>query len=149
MRDEGVFVERLQPGIDSAAHLLYEAGQLSAEDAAGLLGRRLSPGTPVVQAAGFFEGFFSTAGQRLIYDEGLRGAVDAWLKSLDEDAFIAHLPLLRRVFSNLDSMERRRLIEAVLGRAARLPAGLMPAPDGGEAWRWHLERLGPLLASGA
>ena len=132
-----------------AAHLLYEAGQLSAEDAAGLLGRRLSPGTPVVQAAGFFEGFFSTAGQRLIYDEGLRGAVDAWLKSLDEDAFIAHLPLLRRVFSNLDSMERRRLIEAVLGRAARLPAGLTPAPDGGEAWRRHLDRLGPLLATGA
>ncbi|ESZ49655.1 DUF5682 family protein [Mesorhizobium sp. RSR565B] len=131
-----------------AAHLLYEAGQLSAEDAAGLLGRRLSPGTPVAQAAGFFEGFFSTAGQRLIYDEGLRGAVDGWLKSLDEDAFIAHLPLLRRVFSNLDSMERRRLIEAVLGRTARLPAGLTPAPDGGEGWRRHLERLGPLLAGG-
>ncbi|ANT50388.1 DUF5682 family protein [Mesorhizobium amorphae] len=131
-----------------AAHLLYEAGQLSAEAAAGLLGRRLSPGTPVIEAAGFFEGFFSTAGQRLIYDEGLRGAVDAWLKSLDEEAFVAHLPLLRRVFSNLDSMERRRLIEAVLGRAARLPAGLTPAPDGGEAWRRHLERLGPLLMGG-
>ncbi len=131
-----------------AAHLLYEAGRLSAEAAAGLLGRRLSPGTPVAEAAGFFEGFFSTAGQRLIYDEGLRGAVDAWLKSLDEDAFIAHLPLLRRVFSNLDSMERRRLIEAVLGRAARLPAGLTPTPDGGEAWRRHLERLGPLLMGG-
>ncbi|WP_287179490.1 hypothetical protein, partial [Mesorhizobium sp.] len=60
----------------------------------------------------------------------------------------AHLPLLRRVFSNLDSMERRRLIEAVLGRAARLPAGLTPTPDGGEAWRRHLERLGPLLTGG-
>lgn len=128
-----------------AAHLLYEAGQLSAEAAAGLIERRLSPGTPVTEAAGFFEGFFSTAGQRLIYDESLRGAVDAWLKSLDEDAFIAHLPLLRRVFSHLDSMERRRLIEAVLGRVRRLPAGLMPTPNGGEAWRRHLERLGPLL----
>ncbi|MER8881305.1 DUF5682 family protein [Mesorhizobium sp. M0816] len=128
-----------------AAHLLYEAGRLSAEAAAGLLGRRLSPGTPVTDAAGFFEGFFSTAGQRLIYDEGLRGAVDGWLRSLDEDAFIAHLPLLRRVFSNLDRMERRRLIEAVLGRAARLPAGLTPTPDGGEAWRRHLGLLGPLL----
>ncbi|WP_353019705.1 DUF5682 family protein [Mesorhizobium sp. M0800] len=128
-----------------AAHLLYEAGRLSAEAAAGLLGRRLSPGTPVTDAAGFFEGFFSTAGQRLIYDEGLRGAVDGWLRSLDEDAFIAHLPLLRRVFSNLDSMERRRLIEAVLGRAARLPAGVTPTPDGGEAWRRHLGLLGPLL----
>ncbi|RWN48304.1 MAG: hypothetical protein EOS03_06580 [Mesorhizobium sp.] len=132
-----------------AAHLLYEAGHLSADAATGLIARRLSPGTPVTEAAGFFEGFFSTAGQRLIYDEGLRGAVDAWLASLDEDAFIAHLPLLRRVFSHLDSMERRRLIEAVLGRAARLPAGLTPTPDGGEAWRRHLERLGPLLMSEA
>ena len=131
-----------------AAHLLYEAGHLSAEAAAGLIARRLSPGTPVAEAAGFFEGFFSTAGQRLIYDEGLRGAVDAWLKSLDEDAFIAHLPLLRRVFSHLDSMERRRLIEAVLGRARRLPAGLTPTPGGDEAWRRHLERLGPLLTGG-
>ncbi|MER9936392.1 DUF5682 family protein [Mesorhizobium sp. M0088] len=132
-----------------AAHLLYEAGHLSADAATGLIARRLSPGTPVTEAAGFFEGFFSTAGQRLIYDEGLRGAVDAWLASLDEDAFIAHLPLLRRVFSHLDSMERRRLIEAVLGRAARLPAGLTPTPDGDEAWRRHLERLGPLLTGGS
>ncbi|MCA0048508.1 DUF5682 family protein [Mesorhizobium sp. B283B1A] len=131
-----------------AAHLLYEAGHLSADAAAALIARRLSPGTPVIEAAGFFEGFFSTAGQRLIYDESLRGAVDAWLKSLDEDAFIAHLPLLRRVFSHLDSMERRRLIEAVLGRVRCLPAGLTPTPDGGEAWRRHLERLGPLLMSG-
>lgn len=131
-----------------AAHLLYEAGHLSAEAAAGLIARRLSPGAPVMEAAGFFEGFFSTASQRLIYDEALRGAVDAWLQSLDEDAFIAHLPLLRRVFSHLDSMERRRLIEAVLGRAARLPAGLTPTPDGDAAWRRHLERLGPLLTGG-
>lgn len=130
-----------------AAHLLYEAGHLSADAAASLIARRLSPGTPVTEAAGFFEGFFSSAGQRLIYDEGLRGAVDAWLGSLEEEPFIAHLPLLRRVFSHLDSMERRRLIEAVLGRVRRLPAGLTPTPDGGEAWRRHLERLGPLLMS--
>ncbi|RVD32574.1 hypothetical protein EN746_37690, partial [Mesorhizobium sp. M8A.F.Ca.ET.023.02.2.1] len=41
-----------------AAHLLYEAGHLSAEAAAGLIARRLSPGTAVTEAAGFFEGFF-------------------------------------------------------------------------------------------
>ncbi|RUX37243.1 hypothetical protein EOA33_35045, partial [Mesorhizobium sp. M4A.F.Ca.ET.050.02.1.1] len=129
-----------------AAHLLYEAGRLSAEGAADLLAKRLSPGTPVIDAAAFFEGFFSGAGQRLIYDEGLRGAVDAWLASLDEEAFVAHLPLLRRVFSNLDSMERRRLIEAVLGKGASLPAGLTPTPDGGEAWRRHFGLLGKLLS---
>jgi hypothetical protein len=129
-----------------AAHLLYEAGRLSAEATGDLLAKRLSPGTPVADAAAFFEGFFSGAGQRLIYDDGLRGAVDAWLASLDEESFVAHLPLLRRVFSNLDNMERRRLIEAVLGRRASLPAGLTPAPDGGEAWRRHFGLLAKLLA---
>ncbi|PBB85005.1 DUF5682 family protein [Mesorhizobium sp. WSM3876] len=132
-----------------AAHLLYEAGLLSAEAAADLLGMRLSPGTPITDAAAFFEGFFSGAGHRLIYDEGLRAAVDGWLASLDEEAFIAHLPSLRRVFSNLDSMERRRLIEAVLGKRASLPAGLTPVPDGGEAWRRHFGLLGRLLAGEA
>lgn len=129
-----------------AAHLLYDAEILNANDAAALLERRLSPGTPVLDAAGFFEGFFSSAGQRLIYDEALRGAVDGWLKSLEEETFVTHLPLLRRVFSSLDGMERRRLIEAVLGRAGRLPATLVPAPDGGEGWRRHLAALRPLLA---
>jgi hypothetical protein len=128
-----------------AAHLLYQAEALKAEEAAALLQRRLSPGTPVLDAAGFFEGFFSGAGQRLIYDEDLRGAVDGWLKNLDEETFVAHLPLLRRVFSNLDGMERRRLIEAVFGRAGRLPATLAPAPDGGAGWRRHLAALRPLL----
>ena len=118
---------------------------LKAEDAGLLLERRLSPGTPVLDAAGFFEGFFSGAAQRLIYDEPLRAAVDRWLNGLDEETFVAHLPLLRRVFSGLDGMERRRLIEAALGRAGRLPASLAPAPDGGEGWRRHLAALKPLL----
>lgn len=128
-----------------AAHLLYEAEVLSAEAAAELLERRLSPGTPVADAAGFFEGFFSSAGQRLIYDEALRGAVDRWLNGLDPDNFVANLPLMRRVLSSLDKMERQRLIEAVLGRAGKLPASLVPAPDGGAGWRRHLEVLKGIL----
>jgi hypothetical protein len=128
------------------AHLLYEAGALKAEHAAALLERRLSPGTPVQSASEFLEGFFSGAGQRLIYDDALRGAVDRWLSGIEEESFIAHLPLLRRVFSSLDGMERRRLVQAVLGHAGRLPATMVPAPDGGEGWRQHLAALIPWLA---
>lgn len=128
-----------------SAHLLYEAGALKAEDAASLLEQRLSPGTPVPSASAFLEGFFSGAGQRLIYDDALRGAVDRWLSGIEEESFIAHLPLLRRVFSSLDGMERRRLVQAVLGGASRLPAILVPAPDGGEDWRQHLAALVPWL----
>lgn len=128
-----------------AAHLLYEAEALPADAAAILLERRLSPGTPVADAAGFFDGFFSGAGQRLIHDEALRGAVDRWLNGLDPDIFVENLPLFRRTFSSLDRMERKRLIEAVLGRAGRLPASLTLAPDGGAGWRRHFETLTSIL----
>jgi hypothetical protein len=42
----------------TAARLLYEVELLTAEQASDLLARMLSPGTPVAEAAGFFEGFF-------------------------------------------------------------------------------------------
>ncbi|MDR1935725.1 MAG: DUF5682 family protein [Candidatus Accumulibacter sp.] len=128
-----------------AAHILYEAEALAADEAVTLLERRLSPGTPVVDAAGFLEGFFSASAMRLAHDEGLRRAVDGWLTGLDEDDFTAHLPLLRRVFSGLDSMERKRLLAAALGRGPSLPAHLVPAPDGGAGWQAHLNILHPLL----
>ncbi|MDR2113073.1 MAG: DUF5682 family protein [Candidatus Accumulibacter sp.] len=127
------------------AQILYEAEILAAEDAVDLLGRRLSPGTPVLEAAGFLEGFFLASAARLIHDEGLRQAVDGWLLRLDEEDFVAHLPLLRRVFAGLDGMERKRLIAAALGKGPALPTGFIPAPDGGALWRTHLEILRALL----
>jgi hypothetical protein len=71
----------------------------------------------------------------------LRHAVDDWINRLDEADFIAHLPLLRRVFSRLDGMERKRLLAAVLGQGPALPAGFILAPDGQDSWRTHLEVL--------
>jgi len=127
------------------AQILYEADALAAEDAVTLLERRLSPGTPVMDAAGFLEGFFSASAMRLIHDEGLRRAVDAWLARLDEEDFVAHLPLLRRVFAGLDSMERKRLLAAVLGKGQSAPTHLVLAPDGGAGWQAHLDILRPLL----
>jgi hypothetical protein len=128
-----------------AAWILYEAEALTADEAVQLLERRLSPGIPVMEAASFLEGFFSASATRLIHDETLRRAVDRWIESLDEDDFIAHLPLLRRVFSTLDHMERKRLIAAVLGKGSAMPSGFVLAPDDGAGWGAHLERLRPLL----
>jgi Family of unknown function (DUF5682) len=84
----------------AAARLLYEAEALALEHATVLLGRALSPGRAVADAAGFFDGFFEGAGERLIHDKGLRDAVDRWLVSLDGDMFVEHLPLFRRTFSS-------------------------------------------------
>lgn len=133
----------------TAARLLYEAELLAAERTAELLARMLSPGTPVAEAAGFFEGFFEGAGDRLIHDVDLRGAVDAWLLALDEDAFTANLPLFRRVFSALDRTERRRLMDALFGRGASGDKGYRLMADAAAIWPAHQARVIELLTSGA
>jgi hypothetical protein len=138
---------RLIAGV--AARLLYEADLLTAEDAAGLLSRMLSPGTPVAEAAGFFEGFFAGAGQRLIHDAPLREAVDAWLMTLAEEDFTANLPLFRRVFSILDKNERRRLMDALFVRRSSAADGYRLMPDATEIWPAHEARILDLLTGGA
>jgi hypothetical protein len=133
----------------AAARLLYEAEKLSADEAAALLARMLSPGAPVAEAAGFFEGFLEGAGQRLIHDAPLREAVDAWLIGLDEEAFTANLPLFRRVFAALDKSERRRLMDAALGRGGSGARGYRLLPGAEALWPAHEARVLALLQAGA
>ncbi|PDT85123.1 hypothetical protein CO669_31690 [Bradyrhizobium sp. Y36] len=133
----------------TAARLLYEAELLTADQAADLLTRMLSPGTPVAEAAGFFEGFFEGAGQRLIHDATLRGAVDAWLMTLDGEAFTASLPLFRRVFSALDRTERRRLMDALFTRSIGAARGYRLLAGTTDIWPAHQARVLELLRSGA
>lgn len=133
----------------TAARLLYEAELLDATVATGLLERMLSPGTPVVDAAGFFEGFLEGAGQRLIHDAPLREAVDAWLTRLDGEDFTASLPLFRRVFAVLDRMERRRLLDAAFGRSGGGATGYRLLPGVATLWPHHEARVIELLAGGA
>ncbi|MEM8627052.1 MAG: DUF5682 family protein, partial [Pseudomonadota bacterium] len=101
----------------AAGRLLYEADALTADEAAQILSKMLSPGTPVADAAGFFEGFFEGAGQRLIFDDALRVAVDDWVATLGDETFIEYLPLFRRVLSSLDLTERRHLLDRLFGAA--------------------------------
>lgn len=133
----------------TAARLLYEAELLAADHTADLLARMLSPGTPVAEAAGFFEGFFEGAGQRLIHDAALRSAVDGWLLSLDDEAFTANLPLFRRVFSALDRNERRRLMDALFARSTGGAKGYRLIADATAIWPQHEARVIALLNAGA
>ena len=128
----------------TAARLLYEVGLLTPDETAVLLARMLSPGMAVAEAAGFFEG----AGERLIHDAPLRGAVDSWLMALDEDAFTGNLPLFRRVFSALDRSERRRLMDALFGRSGSAK-GYRLLPGAAELWPQHEARVIELLNAGA
>jgi Family of unknown function (DUF5682) len=133
----------------TAARLLYEVELLTADGTAELLSRMLSPGTPIAEAAGFFEGFFEGAGQRLIHDTALRGAVDTWLMALEEEAFTSSLPLFRRVFSALDRSERRRLMDALFGRSGGGATGYRLIAGAAELWPKHEARVIELLKSGA
>ena len=133
--------------IGCAAQLLYSADDITADDAARLLERLLSPGTSVPDAAAFFEGFFEGNGARLIYDSALRDTVNNWLSSLDEDIFTENLPLMRRVFSTLDGSERSRLLGALFGRkTAGLPA-LELVPDASKIWDRQFARISGILLS--
>lgn len=132
----------------AAARLLYAAEQLTPEEAGDLLGRALSPGRPVADAAGFFEGFFDGAGESLIHDQPLRHAVDDWVRSLDGDTFTAHLPLFRRAFSSLDRMQRRRLLDALLDRNPAGAQGRVLVPGALATWPAHLERIVGILNAG-
>ncbi|NJS37797.1 MAG: hypothetical protein HC783_00960 [Rhodobacteraceae bacterium] len=128
-----------------ATRLLYEAAEISSETAAVRIGLALSQGTPVPDAAAWFEGFFAGAGQRLIHDAPLRAAVDAWMLALDEEDFIAALPLFRRVFSELGRSERQMLLQAVLsGRGTTEPGTVEDNP----AWEAHLAMLTRILTGG-
>lgn len=125
-----------------ATRLLYEAARTSPEDVADRIGLALSLGTPVAEAAAYFEGFFAGASQRLIHDAALRAAVDNWMQGLDEDDFIAALPLFRRVFSELARTERQMLMQAALSgpRTAQVTAD-----EDHPAWAAHLATLTRIL----
>lgn len=132
----------------SAARLLYEAESLTPEQATELLGRMLSPGTAVPDAAAFFEGFFDGAGQRLLYDEPLRNCVDRWLISLSDDTFTEHLPLFRRVLSALDKTERQRLLDALFERSGS-GTRRVPSEHAAALWPAHFDALTRMLTQGA
>lgn len=131
-----------------AARLLYEADALSPEEAARHLERRLSPGTVTQEAAGYFEGFLGGIVARMIHDAPLRQAVDQWLQALDEEAFVANLPLFRRVFASLDRQERRRLLESVV-RPSDPGTGFYELVAAPTEWDAHCADLLNWLETGA
>jgi hypothetical protein len=108
------------------------------------LARRLSPGTTIAAAAGFFEGFLDGAGDRLIHDSALRDCVSDWVMSLDETGFIESLPLFRRVFSSLDKMERKRLLSAALGKKSQ-NSGFVLIDQFEKSWTEQMQRILKIL----
>ncbi len=127
------------------ARLLYQDDKIKINDLQNILQKMLSPAVPAADSARFFDGFFSDAIQRLFYDQLLINAVGQWLLQLEETDFIHYLPLFRRVFSGLDSMERKRLLDTILlGRrkasvGQKINTAMLPL------WPVHLNSISKLL----
>ncbi|MFD3995728.1 DUF5682 family protein [Streptomyces sp. NPDC058583] len=130
------------PGIlrGRAARLLLDEDRIAEDEAALLMSRALSPGTPPPDAAAWIDGFAGGAsggGLLLVHDERLLGLVDDWLTGVPAEAFTDVLPLLRRTFSGYEPGVRRTLGELVArGPQAGAPGhttpgvpGFAPTPD--------------------
>jgi len=63
--------------------------------------------------------------------------------------FTENLPLFRRVFAVLDRNERRRLMDAVLGKSGAGTGGYRLIADAGTLWPAHQARVLALLEAGA
>ena len=111
--------------------LLFEQNELQEAELQRLAGLALSPVVAAEQATAWVEGVLSGSGLRLLQQEGLWRAMDAWLVELSPEAFVALLPLLRRAFSGFQTPERRAMGEKVV-RLYQAPApGGDPAAGGG------------------
>lgn len=125
----------------SAVRLLRDAGQLDDEAAARHLGFALSPGMPALAAASWLEGFLQGGGAFLVHDRALLGLVDAWLSSLDAEAFQTILPLVRRTFGTFSAPERARISGSVAQGPGHVPVTRAASGD------VNLQRALPAVAA--
>jgi hypothetical protein len=96
-----------------AVRLLCDAERIDDADSARRLAAALSIGhTPAAKAA-WIDGFLGGRGLLLVHDRELLRRIDEWLRDLDEDQFVATLPLLRRTFGSFESGERRAISQAL------------------------------------
>lgn len=98
-----------------SCRLLLDEGSLHTEEAARRLGLALSLANEPAQAAAWVEGFLQGSGLLLLHDDGIWQVLDDWVTRLNDEAFMALLPLLRRTFSNFPAPERRQMGERVRG----------------------------------
>ncbi len=92
-----------------ATRLLLEEGVLDGEEVQRLARLALSPATPTPDAAAWIAGVVQGSALLLLQQDGLWGALDAWLRDLSPEAFTEVLPLVRRAFASFQPPERRAM----------------------------------------
>ena len=91
------------------ARLLLEAGEVDGDELDRRAFHALSTAAEPRDAALWLDGLLRGSGLVLLHQEGLWNTLDRWIGSLDEEDFIALLPIARRAFSGFGEDERRRM----------------------------------------
>ncbi|WP_067667570.1 DUF5682 family protein [Nocardia miyunensis] len=99
--------------VGRVVRLLSDAGILDDAESARRLSAALSVGHDPAEKAAWIDGFLGGRGLLLVHDRNLLHRIDTWLRGLDEDQFVATLPLLRRTFGAFESGERQAIAQAV------------------------------------
>jgi hypothetical protein len=121
--------------------LLVEQKSLDSGELVRLARLALSPASPPAQAAAWAEGLLRGSALLLLHHDGVWLALDAWLSSLSDEAFVEMLPLVRRAFAGFGAPERRQMGEKVkrlgAGGAAAAPMAFASELDPARAARVH------------
>ncbi len=96
-----------------AVRLLCDAERIDDAGSARRLAAALSVGNTPAAKAAWIDGFLGGRGLLLVHDRELLRRIDEWLRDLNEDQFVATLPLLRRTFGSFESGERRAISQAL------------------------------------
>ncbi|MDN2502824.1 hypothetical protein FHY52_40010, partial [Nocardia nova] len=99
--------------VGRAVRLLCDAEIIADAEAARRLSAALSIGHSPAEKAAWIDGFLGGRGLLLVHDRDLLRRIDSWLRELDEQQFVATLPLLRRTFGAFEAGERQAIARAV------------------------------------
>lgn len=126
-----------------AVRRLYDRARFEPDEAATHLGRALSPSVDPPRAGAWLEGFLAQSGAVLLHDAKLLEIIDDWLMSLDEEALVALLPVIRRAFSTLEEADRRLLMERLRAGPSSTAAAETTSAAGEAAFQeaWPLYRV--------
>lgn len=121
-----------KPGINGllaggSCRLLLDRRCFESDEASRRMGLALSRASEPLEVAAWIEGFLQGSGLILLHDDRLFGAIDTWVRAIDDETFITILPLLRRTFSTFPTAERRQLGEKI--RRGSVPSAKSPQID--------------------
>lgn len=102
-----------------SCRILLDSQIVDDRETARLMRLALSTVNEPAQIAAWIDGFLRGSGLILLHDQTLLQILDEWVASLDENTFIALLPLLRRTFSSFHEPERRQIGEMIRGKGIK------------------------------